>query len=126
MEHAIPVAGRRGLVAAPATEDCAEEVAPAPATIIVVVVVVVVIVIVVVVLACHGWPKCLSLLWHSRARCRCLARQQMAITALQSVLAEDFKPDEIEVGVVQTDDPKFRTLSVEEIDAHLIAIAERD
>jgi hypothetical protein len=49
----------------------------------------------------------------------------------QSVLAEDFKAHEIEVGVARADwgtgEPRaFRTLSVEEVDAFLVAIAERD
>ncbi|XP_008782714.1 proteasome subunit alpha type-6 [Phoenix dactylifera] len=51
---------------------------------------------------------------------------QTAISALQSVLQEDFKATEIEVGVVKTDDPVFRGLSTEEIDEHLTAISERD
>lgn len=56
---------------------------------------------------------------------------QTAISALQSVLAEDFKAHEIEVGVARADwgtgEPRaFRTLSVEEVDAFLVAIAERD
>lgn len=50
---------------------------------------------------------------------------QLAILALQTVLTADFKNDELEVGVVEDDGP-FRTLSLEEIDAHLVAIAERD
>ncbi|CAL9199074.1 unnamed protein product [Musa hybrid cultivar] len=51
---------------------------------------------------------------------------QTAISALQSVLQEDFKATEIEVGVVRNDDPAFRVLSTEEIDEHLTAISERD
>lgn len=56
---------------------------------------------------------------------------QTAISALQSVLAEDFKASEIEVGVARAawdgaDERAFRVLPVEEVDAFLVAIAERD
>ncbi|EFJ07155.1 hypothetical protein SELMODRAFT_272088 [Selaginella moellendorffii] len=51
---------------------------------------------------------------------------QTAISALQSILLEDFKATEIEVGIVRATDPKFQIMSTEEIDEHLTAISERD
>ncbi len=33
---------------------------------------------------------------------------QVAITALSTVLSADFKPSEVEIGVVTKDDPNFR------------------
>jgi 20S proteasome subunit alpha 1 len=50
----------------------------------------------------------------------------MAINALQTVLAEDFKATDIEVGIVTTADRRFRLLTAEEIETHLTEIAERD
>ena len=49
-----------------------------------------------------------------------------AVGALQSVLSEDFKASEIEVGLVTTASPAFRVLSDAEVEEHLIAISERD
>jgi len=51
---------------------------------------------------------------------------QLAITTLSTVLSADFKPSEIEVGVVSKAIPTFRILSEPEIDVHLVAIAEKD
>eukprot|EP00873_Tetraselmis_striata_P006243 jgi/Tetstr1/426507/TSEL_016806.t1 len=52
---------------------------------------------------------------------------QTAISALQSVLSEDFKAAEVEVAVVRSgDNTRFRVLTNEEVDEHLTAISERD
>jgi 20S proteasome subunit alpha 1 len=71
---------------------------------------------------------------------------QLAISCLSSVLAVDFKPSEIEIGLVTKDSPDFkyvlfhllhtisclkisfhfRILNEEEIDKHLTILAEKD
>lgn len=51
---------------------------------------------------------------------------QQAIGCLQAVMGMDFKPADIEVGVVSKSRPGFYRLTEAEIDTHLTAIAEKD
>ncbi|XP_033252363.1 proteasome subunit alpha type-6-like [Drosophila miranda] len=51
---------------------------------------------------------------------------QLAVTCLSTVLAIDFKPNGIEIGVVSKTNPSFRTLDEKEIEEHLTKIAEKD
>lgn len=51
---------------------------------------------------------------------------QTAIAALSHVLAADFKPSEIEIGIVTKENPAFRILTEAEVDRHLNILAEKD
>ena len=57
----------------------------------------------------------------------------MAIEAISTVHATDFKPDEVEIGIVSEGDeenPKtrgqWRVMDTAEIERHLLAYAEKD
>ena len=51
---------------------------------------------------------------------------ELALESLQTALSGDLKSSEVEVVVVSKDNPTTRKLTIEEIDARLNAIAERD
>jgi len=51
---------------------------------------------------------------------------ETAIIALQNIVGSDLKPTDLEVAIVTKDNPSFRVLKEEEIEAHLGAISERD
>jgi 20S proteasome subunit alpha 1 len=57
----------------------------------------------------------------------------MAIEAMSTVHATDYKADEIEIGIVSTADAensktrgKWRVFSTNEVEEHLLAYAEKD
>lgn len=49
---------------------------------------------------------------------------ELALTTLANVMSIDFKATDVEIGVA--DKNGFRSLSIDEIDAYLVQIAERD
>ncbi|CAE6444937.1 hypothetical protein ACGC1H_001015 [Rhizoctonia solani] len=54
---------------------------------------------------------------------------EMAIEAISTVLSTDFKPGELEIGIVSTgggEDGRWRTMPEDELERHLLAYAERD
>lgn len=51
---------------------------------------------------------------------------QMAIGALQNVLAEDVKAADIEVATCTESDNSFKILTNAQVDDHLTAISEKD
>ena len=54
------------------------------------------------------------------------AAAQLAIEVLQTCVGADFKPNEVEVGIVAGKDSTFRVLTDAEVERHLTAISERD
>ena len=57
----------------------------------------------------------------------------MAIEAISTVHATDFRPGEVEIGIVsdgEDEDPKsrgkWRVMPVDEVEKHLLAYAEKD
>ncbi|KAJ1668381.1 Proteasome subunit YC7alpha/Y8 (protease yscE subunit 7) [Coemansia sp. RSA 1813] len=51
---------------------------------------------------------------------------ELAIATLSSVLSANFKAQDLEIAIVTKDNPMFRILTTEEIDAELTRIAEKD
>ncbi len=51
---------------------------------------------------------------------------ECAVTTLGTIVGQEFKGSELEIGLVSFDDPRFRTLTIAEIEAVLTKITERD
>lgn len=51
---------------------------------------------------------------------------ECAIQVLATVVGQEFKATDIEIGLVTAEDPKFRVLSLDELDATLTRLAEKD
>jgi 20S proteasome subunit alpha 1 len=51
---------------------------------------------------------------------------QCAVLTLQQTVGADLKPSDLEIGVVTTDAPRFRTYSEKEIDDLLTSLSDRD
>lgn len=51
---------------------------------------------------------------------------ECAISTLSQIVGQEFKSTDIEIGVVTAANPKFRTLALEEVDALLTKLAEKD
>lgn len=51
---------------------------------------------------------------------------QLAVSTLASVLGQEFKASELEIGIVTKENPQFAVLTAEQIDAVLTLIAEKD
>ena len=54
------------------------------------------------------------------------AMVEMGITVLAGVLGVDFKPSDLEVGIVDVESGKFRKISQDAIAQHLVNITEQD
>ncbi len=50
----------------------------------------------------------------------------MALSCLSSVLSQDLKAADIEMGIVSEKDPRFRVLSSEVVDNYLNTLTEKD
>ena len=51
---------------------------------------------------------------------------KLAITTLQSVIGQEFKSNDIEIGAVSVKNPKFRKLDQEEIEFYLNEVGKKD
>jgi len=51
---------------------------------------------------------------------------ESALLALQTVVGSDLKSTDLELGVITVAEPKWKTLTEQEIDAHLTAMSDRD
>lgn len=50
----------------------------------------------------------------------------MAIMTLQTVIGQEFKNNDIEIGIVSKSSPKFQKLSLERIEYYLNEVSKKD
>ena len=51
---------------------------------------------------------------------------KLAITCMQTVIGQEFKSNDIEIGVVSVKNPKFGKLSPEQIEFYLNEVSKKD
>lgn len=51
---------------------------------------------------------------------------KMAILTLQTVIGQEFKNNDIEIGIVSRSSPKFQKLSLERIEYYLNEVSKKD
>ena len=51
---------------------------------------------------------------------------KMAITTLQTVIGQEFKNNDIEIGLVSVGSPRFSKLSLERIEYYLNEVSKKD
>lgn len=51
---------------------------------------------------------------------------KLAITAMQTVIGQEFKSNDIEIGVVSVKNPKFTKLNQEQIEFYLNEVSKKD
>lgn len=51
---------------------------------------------------------------------------KLAITTLQSVIGQEFKSNDIEIGVVSAKNPRFAKLSTDRVEFYLNEVSKKD
>jgi len=51
---------------------------------------------------------------------------EVALNCFCTVMAQEYKPSEVEVAIVTKENPVFRILTEKEIDSHMVALSDKD